>query len=103
MVKVMAETPCVIETHAHLSRLDECNARFNARHEGAAALTQGLFDAGFGGIIDIGAQAEDLPPRIAAFSRFERVRFTAGLWPNPADFCKGILLFGRFFGNVGFL
>jgi TatD DNase family protein len=96
MVKTMAESelPCIIDTHAHLSMLDEFNARFNARKEGApafvgaAALTQGLFDAGFGGIIDIGTQAGDLPGRIAAFSRFERVRFTAGLWPDPENIAR---------------
>jgi TatD DNase family protein len=70
--------------------LDEFNARFNAQREGpafmgAAALAQGLFDRGFGGIIDIGTQAEDLPGRIAGFSRFERVRFSAGLWPDPQN------------------
>jgi TatD DNase family protein len=93
MVKVMAdpETPCIIDTHAHLSMLDEFNARFNAQKEGspafvgAEALTKGLFDSGLGGIIDIGTRAEDLPPRIAAFSRFERVRFSAGLWPDPEN------------------
>jgi TatD DNase family protein len=73
--------------------LDEFNARFNARREGpafvgAAALTQGLFDAGFGGIIDIGTQAGDLPGRIAGFSRFERVRFSAGLWPDPENIAR---------------
>jgi TatD DNase family protein len=96
MVKVMVESgaPRIIDTHAHLSMLDEFNARFNARKEGApafmgaAALTQRLFNAGLGGIIDIGAQAEDLPPRIAAFSRFERVRFTAGLWPDPENIAR---------------
>jgi TatD DNase family protein len=94
MVKVMAESepPCIIDTHAHLSMLDEFNARFNARKEGAfigaVALTQGLFDAGFGGIIDIGTRADDLPGRIAAFSRFERVRFTAGLWPDPENIAR---------------
>ena len=96
MVKVMTEpeTPGLIDTHAHLSMLDEFNARFNARKAGApafagaAALTQALFDAGFGGIIDIGTQAGDLPGRIAAFSRFERVRFSAGLWPDPDNIAR---------------
>jgi TatD DNase family protein len=73
--------------------LDEFNARFNAQRggpvfAGAEALAQELFDAGFGGIIDIGTQAEDLPGRIAAFSRFERVRFTAGLWPDPENIAR---------------
>jgi TatD DNase family protein len=96
MVKVMAdpEIPCVIDTHAHLSMLDEFNARFNAQKEGvpafagAEALTRGLFDSGFGGIIDIGTRAEDLPGRIAAFSRFERVRFSGGLWPDPDNIAR---------------
>jgi TatD DNase family protein len=88
------DPPRIIDTHAHLSMLDEFNARFNARKEGspafvgAAALTQGLFDAGFGGIIDIGTEAEDLPARLAAFSRFERVRFSAGLWPDPDNIAR---------------
>ncbi|MDR3123230.1 MAG: TatD family hydrolase [Treponema sp.] len=88
----MAETdpPRLIDTHAHLSMLDEFNARRKdaSAFVGAAALTQGLFDAGFGGIIDIGAEAEDLPGRIAAFSRFERVRFSAGLWPDPDNIAR---------------
>jgi TatD DNase family protein len=89
-----SESPCIIDTHAHLSMLDGFNARFNARKEGApafigaAALAQALFDAGFGGIIDIGTQAEDLPGRIADFSRFERVRFSAGLWPDPENIAR---------------
>jgi TatD DNase family protein len=96
MVKVMVDpqTPCIIDTHAHLSMLDEFNARFSAQKEGspafagAEALTQDLFDSGLGGIIDIGTQAEDLPGRIVAFSRFERVRFSAGLWPDPENIAR---------------
>ncbi|MDR1249243.1 MAG: TatD family hydrolase [Treponema sp.] len=86
--------PRIIDTHAHLSMLDEFNARFNARKEGSSAfvgaetLIQGLFDSGLGGIIDIGTQADDLPERIAAFSRFERVRFSAGLWPDPENIAR---------------
>jgi TatD DNase family protein len=108
MVKVMAEPeiPGLIDTHAHLSMLDEFNARFNARKEdapafmGAAALTEGLFNAGFGGIIDIGTQAEDLPGRIAAFSRFERVRFSAGLWPDPENIARRRELVPRLEQNI---
>jgi TatD DNase family protein len=93
MVKLMdaPDSPLLIDTHAHLSMLDDYNARFPARREGTAAfpgadaLVSGLFDKGFGGIIDIGTQADDLPPRIAAFSRFGRVRFSAGLWPDPGN------------------
>jgi TatD DNase family protein len=42
-----------------------------------------LFANGFGGILDIGTLAEDLAGRIALYSRFDRVRFSAGLWPSP--------------------
>jgi TatD DNase family protein len=99
------EIPCIIDTHAHLSMLDEFNARFNAQRggpefPGAAALTQGLFDAGFGGIIDIGTRAEDLPGRIAAFSRFERVRFAAGLWPDPENIARRRELVPRLERNI---
>jgi TatD DNase family protein len=96
----------MIDTHAHLSMLDESNARFNARREGspafmgAEALTQGLFDSGFGGIIDIGTEAEDLPGRIAAFSRFERVRFSAGLWPDPENIARRRELVPRLEHNI---
>jgi TatD DNase family protein len=93
MVKIMAEPgkPLIIDTHAHLSMLDAYNARFNAQKEGAPAfigaeaVAKGLFDAGFGGIIDIGTRVDDLPPRIAAFSRFAGIRFSAGLWPDPEN------------------
>jgi TatD DNase family protein len=68
--------PFLIDTHAHLSMLD-------ARGIPALNRTEELFSAGFGGIIDIGTQAEDLAGRIAAYSRFDRVRFSAGLWPSP--------------------
>jgi TatD DNase family protein len=84
-------TPFLIDTHAHLSMLDDHNARFAAQRKpagtfpGAETLVSGLFAAGFGGIIDIGTQVDDLPGRIAAFSQFERVRFTAGLWPDPPN------------------
>ncbi|GHV80776.1 D-aminoacyl-tRNA deacylase [Spirochaetia bacterium] len=85
------DSPLLIDTHAHLSMLDDHNARFAAQRKtplpfpGAEALVSGLFAAGFGGIIDIGTEADDLPGRIAAFSRFPRVRFTAGLWPDPPN------------------
>jgi TatD DNase family protein len=77
MVKIMTspEKPFLIDTHAHLSMLGP----------DAETLINGLFAAGFGGIIDIGTQADDLPGRLAAFSRFERVRFSAGLWPDPEN------------------
>lgn len=64
-----------IDTHAHLSMLAGRGI------EPAERLT-GLFAEGFGGIIDIGTMAGDLPGRIEAFSRFEKVRFSAGIWPH---------------------
>ncbi|GHV75847.1 hypothetical protein AGMMS49942_06680 [Spirochaetia bacterium] len=92
MVKIMiTPAPLLIDTHAHLSMLDDYNARFFAHRgspetfPGAETLAANLFAAGFGGIIDIGTQVDDLPGRIAAFSRFPRVRFTAGLWPDPPN------------------
>jgi TatD DNase family protein len=63
-----------IDTHAHLAFLGE-------RGIDAHKCIQGLFAGGFGGIIDIGTEADDLAGRIAAFSRYEQVRFSAGIWP----------------------
>jgi TatD DNase family protein len=86
-----SKQPFLIDTHAHLSMLDDFYARFSAQQgtpgefPGTAALINGLFAEGFGGILDIGTQAGDLPERIALFSRFERVRFSAGLWPDPEN------------------
>jgi TatD DNase family protein len=87
----VCEKPFLIDTHAHLSMLDEFYLRFSTQQgtsgafPGTEALVKGLFAEGFGGILDIGTQVEDLPGRIAAFSRFERVRFSAGLWPDPEN------------------
>jgi TatD DNase family protein len=64
----------MFDTHAHLSYLAE-------RGIDADACVSALFGAGFAGIIDIGTAADDLPARLAAFSRFSRVRFAAGCWP----------------------
>jgi TatD DNase family protein len=78
------EKPFLIDTHAHLSMLDKM--RFSAQ-KGPVVDTETrireLFARGFGGIIDIGTEADDLSGRIGAFSRFERVRFSGGLWPTP--------------------
>jgi TatD DNase family protein len=64
-----------IDTHAHLGFLGE-------RGIDAHECLNGLFEKGFGGIIDIGTEADDLAGRLAAFSRYERVRFSAGVWPS---------------------
>ncbi|MDR2739105.1 MAG: TatD family hydrolase [Treponema sp.] len=88
---IVSKKPFLIDTHAHLSMLDEFYVRFSTQQRtpgefpGTEALINGLFTEGFGGILDIGTQAGDLPGRIAAFSRFERVRFSAGLWPDPKN------------------
>lgn len=67
----------MFDTHAHLSYLAE-------RGIDADACVSALFGAGFAGIIDIGTAAGDLPARMAAFAKFERVRFAAGCWPWKA-------------------
>jgi TatD DNase family protein len=63
------------DTHAHLSYLDE-------RGIEAVNTVSALFAAGFAGIIDIGTIAGDLAGRIEGFSRFEKTRFAAGVWPH---------------------
>jgi TatD DNase family protein len=65
-----------IDTHAHLSLLSGRGIPAEAR------LTE-LCATGFGGIIDVGTEADDLRGRIGAFARFEKVRFSAGIWPSP--------------------
>jgi TatD DNase family protein len=59
-----------IDTHAHLNMLKK-DVDISA-----------IFAKGFSGIIDIGSKADDLPARLSAFSCFERVFFTAGIWPS---------------------
>jgi TatD DNase family protein len=64
-----------IDTHAHLSQLASRGIPVEER-------LNELFREGFGGIIDIGTGADDLKERIDAFAGFERVRFSAGIWPS---------------------
>ncbi|MDR1108630.1 MAG: TatD family hydrolase [Spirochaetaceae bacterium] len=66
----------LIDTHAHLFML-------SGRGIPAEKRLEELFNRGFGGIIDIGTAADDLAGRIQSFSRFERIRFAAGIWPYP--------------------
>jgi TatD DNase family protein len=68
------QTRC-IDTHAHLSLLPQ------GAISGEARLFQ-LFQEGFGGIIDIGTEAADLQFRLKAFAQFDRIRFSAGIWPS---------------------
>lgn len=57
-----------VDTHAHLPSVPTA--------------IEPLFAAGFGGIIDIGTKCDDLSARIAAFSAYPRVAFSAGIWPS---------------------
>jgi TatD DNase family protein len=63
------------DTHAHLSGL----AR---RGIDPIAKLAELSAAGFGAILDVGTEAEDLRGRISAFGGFSAVRFSAGIWPS---------------------
>jgi TatD DNase family protein len=65
----------LFDTHAHLSYLD-------GQGIDAQKCVFTLFESGFAGIIDIGTAANDLADRITAFSRFDKVRFAAGIWPH---------------------
>jgi TatD DNase family protein len=64
-----------IDTHAHLSMQTSelMPSEFSI---------DALFAEGFGAIIDVGTDADDLPGRLAAFAGFERVAFSAGIWPG---------------------
>ncbi len=64
-----------IDTHAHLSMLDE-------RGIAANTLLDSLFAGGFGAVVDIGTLSDDLPARLGRFGDYARVRFTAGIWPS---------------------
>lgn len=65
----------LIDTHAHLGMLKKRGIPAEER------ISQ-IFEAGFRGIIDIGTEADDLGRRMDAFARFEKVRFSAGIWPS---------------------
>ena len=69
------------DTHAHLSYLD-------GRGIPAAELLDGLFAAGFGFILDIGTDGDDLAPRIAQFAGYKNVRFACGIWPYKDRICR---------------
>lgn len=52
------------------------------------ALLSRLFQEDFGRIIDIGTEAEDLKCRLKAFSQFDRIRFSAGIWPSKESIAE---------------
>jgi TatD DNase family protein len=63
------------DTHAHLSLLSR-------RGIDAAPLLSELEAGGFGSILDVGTESDDLRGRIEAFGGFPFVRFSAGIWPG---------------------
>jgi TatD DNase family protein len=63
------------DTHAHLSTLE-------SRGIDAQACLRGLFGAGFNAVLDVGTNAADLAGRLARFGGWERVFFSAGIWPS---------------------
>jgi TatD DNase family protein len=65
----------LVDTHAHLSFLDD-------RGIDSVKYVPALFEAGFSWVLDIGTFAGDLAGRVKAFSRFEKARFAAGIWPH---------------------
>lgn len=62
--------------HAHLSMLED-------RGIGTQNFLNNLFSQGFGGIIDVGTEADDLDRRLALFQSWPAIRFSAGIWPSP--------------------
>jgi len=62
--------------HAHLSLLEE-------RRIGTQNFLKDLFSQGFGGILDVGTEADDLDRRVALFGSWPAIRFSAGIWPSP--------------------
>jgi TatD DNase family protein len=64
-----------IDTHAHLSKITAASAPSDFSLDA-------LFAEGFGAIVDVGTDADDLPERLAAFAGFERIAFSAGIWPG---------------------
>lgn len=63
------------DTHVHLSLLSR-------RGVDVVSLLAKLESEGFGTILDIGTESDDLPRRIEAFDGFPFVRFSAGIWPS---------------------
>jgi TatD DNase family protein len=65
----------VFDTHAHLSMIEKRGIPIIPN------ITE-LFEAGFAGIIDIGTEADDLTERLVQYSSFDKVLFSAGIWPS---------------------
>ncbi|GMO36134.1 MAG: TatD family hydrolase [Termitinemataceae bacterium] len=64
----------LIDTHAHLSHLAE-------RGIDVQNYLTNLFANGFGKIIDIGNNSNDLADRVKKLSHFKNIHFAAGIWP----------------------
>jgi TatD DNase family protein len=65
----------VFDTHAHLSMIENRGVPIIPK------ITE-LFASGMAGIIDIGTEADDLAKRFAQYSSFEKIWFSAGIWPS---------------------
>jgi TatD DNase family protein len=65
----------VFDTHAHLTMIEDRGIPIIPK------ITE-LFEQGFTGIIDIGTESDDLPKRLACYSSFDKVWFSAGIWPS---------------------
>jgi TatD DNase family protein len=65
----------VFDTHAHLSMIEERGVPIIPN------ITE-LFANDFAGIIDIGTESNDLSARFARYGSFNKVWFSAGLWPS---------------------
>jgi TatD DNase family protein len=83
-----------MDTHAHLSQL-------SSRGIPAEERLTNLFAQGFGGIIDIGTEAEDLRGRVEAFAGFKKVRFSAGIWPSAEAIARRTELTALLEGQMG--
>lgn len=70
-----------IDTHAHLSLLDE-------RGIDTESLLDELFDDGCAAVIDIGVEEQDLSARQKRFSRYKKIWYSSGLWPSEQNIAR---------------
>ncbi len=66
----------IFDTHAHLPMIDKRGIPIIPK------VTE-LFASGMAGIIDIGTKPTDLAERFAKYSSFDKIWFSAGIWPSP--------------------
>lgn len=65
----------IFDTHAHLPMIDNRGIPIISK-------VTGLFASGMAGIIDIGTKSNDLSERLARFCSFDKIWFSAGIWPS---------------------